>query len=154
MAGGYRRKKANKGYGCGGKAIKTKHRVRDLDEITEDLKPQNVRSMIRQRIDYDLPGAGQNYCVHCAKHFISDKALKEHLGSRPHKRRLKELEIEPYSIEESERAAGMGNYINPKRRKVMEYDDILEAIGEKCIDDEQKTANNTQQAEITSSTTT
>lgn len=70
-----------------GKAIKTKHRVRDLDEITEDLKPQNVRSMIRQRIDYDLPGAGQNYCVHCAKHFISDKALKEHLGSRPHKRR-------------------------------------------------------------------
>lgn len=34
-----------------------------------------------------------------------------------HKRRLKALEIEPYSIEESERAAGHGIFLEaPKRR--------------------------------------
>ncbi|OQR67436.1 zinc finger protein-like [Tropilaelaps mercedesae] len=138
MAGSYRRKKTNKGYGCKGKAIKTKHRARDLDEIAEDLKLQNVRAMIRQPIDFDLPGAAQNYCVHCAKHFISDKALREHLSSRPHKRRLKDLEEEPYSIEESERAAGMGSYIKPKRMKVMDHDEILKEIGEARIDDQEE----------------
>jgi bud site selection protein 20 len=35
-----------------------------------------------------------------------------------HKRRLKALELEPYSIEESERAAGKGSYQAPKKRKI------------------------------------
>jgi len=33
-----------------------------------------------------------------------------------HKRRLKALEIEPYSIEEAERAAGRGSFVKPKKR--------------------------------------
>lgn len=33
-----------------------------------------------------------------------------------HKRRLKALELEPYSIEESERAAGAGSYRQAKKR--------------------------------------
>lgn len=49
---------------------------------------------------------------------------------------MKSLEEEPYSIEESERAAGMGSYIMPKRRKVMAHDEILEEIGESRIDDQ------------------
>jgi bud site selection protein 20 len=36
-----------------------------------------------------------------------------------HKRRLKALELEPYSIEDSERAAGLGNFQLPKRRKIV-----------------------------------
>ncbi|XP_003744015.1 zinc finger protein 593 [Galendromus occidentalis] len=132
MPGPYRRKKSNRKYTGFGKDLKTKHRSKDLDEITEDLKPVNVESMIRQKIDYDLPGAGQSYCVHCAKHFISEKALREHLTSKPHKRRLKALEDEPYSIEESERAAGMGNYIMPKKRKVIDHDEILDELEEKA----------------------
>jgi bud site selection protein 20 len=44
--------------------------------------------------------------------------LTEHLKSKIHKRRLKHLEDEPYSIEESERAAGMGSYISHKKRKI------------------------------------
>lgn len=35
-----------------------------------------------------------------------------------HKRRIKALELEPYSIEESERVAGKGSYIAPQKRKI------------------------------------
>ena len=35
-----------------------------------------------------------------------------------HKRRLKALELEPYSIEESERAAGHGVFKDPVKRKM------------------------------------
>lgn len=35
-----------------------------------------------------------------------------------HKRRLKALEVEPYSIEEAERAAGHGSYVAPKKRRM------------------------------------
>lgn len=35
-----------------------------------------------------------------------------------HKRRLKALELEPYSVEESEKAAGHGNFVPAKKRKI------------------------------------
>ena len=40
----------------------------------------------------------------------------DHLKTKVHKRRLKQLEEEPYSIEESLRAAGIGSYVEPKKR--------------------------------------
>ncbi len=40
------------------------------------------------------------------------------MKSKPHKRRLHALKTEPYTIEESERAAGMGSYIAPRKRKM------------------------------------
>ena len=52
------------------------------------------------------------------RYFISAQALAEHLRSKVHKRRLKQLEDEPYSIEESLRAAGIGSYVEPKKRIV------------------------------------
>ena len=57
-------------------------------------------------MDFDKPGLAQFYCVHCAKHFINERAFKDHIKGKPHKRRLHALETEPYTIEESERAAG------------------------------------------------
>jgi bud site selection protein 20 len=36
-----------------------------------------------------------------------------------HKRRLKALELEPYSVEDSERAAGFGSFQLPKKRKIV-----------------------------------
>lgn len=44
--------------------------------------------------------------------------MNEHFKSKVHKRRLKALELTPYSIEESERAAGHGSFIQAKRRKI------------------------------------
>lgn len=44
--------------------------------------------------------------------------MQDHFTTKVHKRRLKALELEPYSIEDSERAAGKGNYIAPLKRKI------------------------------------
>lgn len=54
----------------------------------------------------------------CRRYFINDTALQDHFTTKVHKRRLKALELEPYSIEESERAAGKGSYIIPQKRKI------------------------------------
>lgn len=52
------------------------------------------------------------------RHFINETALRTHFTTKVHKRRLKALEVEPYSIEESEKAAGKGSYIAPQKRKI------------------------------------
>ena len=65
--------------------------------------------------------------------------MKEHFRTKAHKRRLKALELEPYTVEESERAAGKGSYQAPKRRKVetqnIDEDEDLENTEEKDIAD-------------------
>lgn len=58
------------------------------------------------------------FCFHCRRYFIDDTALNDHFRTKVHKRRLKALELEPYSIEESERAAGHGSFIPAKKRKI------------------------------------
>ena len=59
------------------------------------------------------------YYVLCSRYFIDETSLTHHYRTKVHKRRLKALELEPYSIEESERAAGLGgNYIAPQKRKI------------------------------------
>lgn len=58
------------------------------------------------------------------RYFIDDQALAEHCRTKFHKRRLKELETEPYTIEESERAAGVGSYVAPKKRKLDSVADL------------------------------
>jgi bud site selection protein 20 len=44
----------------------------------------------------------------CSRYFETDVALGSHRRSKVHKRRLKQLKETPYTIEESERAAGLG----------------------------------------------
>ncbi|XP_020300807.1 zinc finger protein 593 homolog [Pseudomyrmex gracilis] len=114
----YKRKKYHRGDTHLKKGWRTKRRKKDLDEIDEDLKEENAKKLLNQELDFDRAGAAQFYCVHCARYFISDVALKSHFLSKPHKRRLKALELEPYTIEDSERAAGKGNYVAPKKRKI------------------------------------
>merc|ERR1712098_539165 len=77
-----------------------------------------VEKLLTQEVDYDKTGLGQFYCVHCAKDFMDTNAFKAHIKSKPHKRRLHALKTEPYTIEEAERAAGMGSYIQAKKRKI------------------------------------
>lgn len=115
----YKRKK----YHCGDTHLKKRWRVRnrkkDLDQIDDDLKEGNADKLLNQNVDLDLPGAAQHYCLHCARYFIDDKALSDHFKTKVHKRRLKALELEPYSIEESERAAGHGNFKQATKRKIV-----------------------------------
>ncbi|XP_067862860.1 zinc finger protein 593 [Heptranchias perlo] len=100
------------------KLWKTKRRTKDLDQICEDMKPENADKLLHQEVDCDAPGSAQFYCLHCARYFIDQRSLKEHFKTKVHKRRLKKLSEEPYTQEEAERAAGMGSYIPPKKVKV------------------------------------
>ncbi|XP_075051638.1 zinc finger protein 593 [Mixophyes fleayi] len=100
------------------KLWKTKRRVKDLDQIHEDLRPENAHRLLKQEIDYNVPGNAQHYCLHCARYFVDLKTLKEHFKTKVHKRRLKQLKEEPYSQEEAERAAGMGSYRPPKQIEI------------------------------------
>lgn len=72
--------------------------------------------MLNQEVDLEKPGFAQFYCIHCAKYFIDDYSMQQHFRTKVHKRRLKALELEPYSIEESERAAGHGNFKEAEKR--------------------------------------
>lgn len=114
----YKRKKYHFGDTHLKKGWRTKRRTKDLDEIDTDLKPDNSEKLLKPEVDYEKPGLGQFYCVHCAKHFIDGQAFQCHIKSKVHKRRLHALKTEPYSIEESERAAGMGSYRQPLKRKM------------------------------------
>ncbi|KAJ1064839.1 hypothetical protein K5549_005648 [Capra hircus] len=86
--------------------MKAKRRRPDLDEIHRELRPQVAA---RPRL---------HRCLACARYFIDSANLKTHFRSKDHKKRLKQLSVEPYSQEEAERAAGMGSYIPPQRLAV------------------------------------
>lgn len=47
-------------------------------------------------------------CLACSRYFADAIALSTHNRGKPHKRRVKKLEEDPYTIEESRAAAGMG----------------------------------------------
>lgn len=77
-----------------------------------------AEQLLKQEVDLDKAGSAQFYCLHCARYFIDNQALTDHFKTKVHKRRLKALELEPYTIEDSERAAGFGNFKLPQKRKI------------------------------------
>ncbi|WVQ85719.1 hypothetical protein IAT38_007885 [Cryptococcus sp. DSM 104549] len=91
------------------RAARTRVRTKDLDQIEMDLRPGNRAKLEKQEIDADKPGLGQHYCVECAKYYETDIALKAHLKTKVHRRRMKELKEPAYTVAESERAAGLGS---------------------------------------------
>lgn len=86
-------------------------------QIDDDLKTK-AEELIMQPVDLEKPGFAQFYCLHCAKYFIDEHSIQAHYKTKVHKRRLKALELEPYSIEESERAAGHGCFKEALKRKM------------------------------------
>ena len=97
---------------------KTRHRTRDLDQIKEDLlSPKHLAQWKDTKASEDLPGLGRHYCIECAKWFETDHSLVEHRKGKPHKRRVKQLQEEPYSQREAEAAIGIGPPDNSQRKK-------------------------------------
>ncbi|KAJ2659936.1 hypothetical protein IWW48_003231 [Coemansia sp. RSA 1200] len=86
---------------------KTKRRMKDLDQIQEDLRPENKARLLNQELEEDLPGLGQFYCVECSKYFVDEQARRVHRRSREHKRRLRDLKDPAYTQKEAEAAAGL-----------------------------------------------
>uniref|UniRef100_A0A182T181 Zinc finger protein 593 homolog n=1 Tax=Anopheles maculatus TaxID=74869 RepID=A0A182T181_9DIPT len=113
----YARKKMHSGDTHLRRRWRLRNRRKDLDEIDTDLKTEPEK-LLQQEIDLDKPGFGQFYCIHCATYYINDQAIQAHFRTKVHKRRLKALEIEPYSIEDSLRAAGQGSFVQPQKRKM------------------------------------
>ena len=99
-----------------------------------------VGGLLEQKIDYDKAGLGQFYCVHCAKDFIDTHAFKDHVKSKVHKRRLHALKTEPYTIEEANRAAGMGSYVKVGNKRKMETLLPSAVIAEETLADVKKRA--------------
>lgn len=83
---------------------------------------QNRAKLESQPISLDTPGLGQHYCVECARYFESDSALNSHWRSKVHKRRCKTLKDPAYTIEESEKAAGLGRDDGKRTRGEMEVE--------------------------------
>ncbi|CAL9729477.1 bud site selection protein 20 [Monosporozyma unispora] len=89
------------------KRYKTKRRTKDLDLIYEELASQEkITKLLNQPLDETKPGLGQHYCIHCAKYFETAIALKTHLKTKIHKRRVKELKDVPYTQEVANAAVG------------------------------------------------
>ncbi|KAJ2940179.1 hypothetical protein O0L34_g11742 [Tuta absoluta] len=118
MPGPTKRRKYHNGDTHLARRWRVRNRKKDLDQIDEDLQDEKAEKLLNQDVDLDLPGAAQHYCLHCARYFINDQSLQEHFRTKVHKRRLKALELEPYSIEESERAAGLGSFKPASKRKI------------------------------------
>jgi bud site selection protein 20 len=84
------------------KKHKTKRYTRDIDQVFEDQKPENITKFTELSEDEELPGMGQYYCVTCAKHFCDDKGLIAHKVTKFHKRMVKELKVEPHNHKSAE----------------------------------------------------
>jgi len=49
--------------------------MRDIDQIHDDIQPENAAKFEKPELDPDLPGMGQFYCIPCAyvTHLSRDK---------------------------------------------------------------------------------
>ena len=85
--GRLRRSRMHKNNRANSRASRTRARTKDLDQIHEDMSRSNPAEIYQNSDPLELPGQGQFYCIHCARHFISADVLALHKKSGPHKRR-------------------------------------------------------------------
>merc|ERR1712002_831819 len=127
------------------KDFKKKHRLRkktkDLDEIHEDMKDEKADAVLHQKVDPDLPGGGQFYCIFCTRYFMSEKILKDHERTKNHKKRVKLLKETPYTQAEADMAAGMGSY---RVQKKIDEDKLPFVLRPSKLDSVMDTAATTQ----------
>lgn len=65
--GVYRRSRVHRKNREVHRAARTRVRTRDLDQVHEDLKPENLSKIQAQSAEFDpdLPGGGQFPCIPC-----------------------------------------------------------------------------------------
>ncbi|OLY81050.1 Zinc finger protein 593 [Smittium mucronatum] len=105
--GRLRRSRTHKGIKDVTKKYRLKRKTKDLDQIQQDLMPENKEKIENADLDADLPGQGQHYCIECNKYFIDSEANSKHKASKVHKRRLRQLKVPAYTQKEAELSAGM-----------------------------------------------
>jgi bud site selection protein 20 len=110
---------------------KTRRHTRDLDQIHSDINvPKHLEKFVATKAREELPGFGQFYCTPCAKWFESDLNFGKHEKGKPHRRRVKLLQEEPYSQKEAEAAAGLttDNGVVDKMGKTVEVDKMGKTV--------------------------
>lgn len=105
-----RKKRTHKNIKDFKKKFRTRRKTKDIDQIHDDTKPEKIDLYLHQKIDPDLPGEGQHYCLYCARYFINERTLIDHKKTKSHKKRMRSMKEAPYSQAEAELAAGMGSY--------------------------------------------
>ncbi len=95
------------------KARGTKRRTKDIDQVITDQKSPD--KFLKQPLNDDLPGQAQFYCLHCARYFISERAIQAHYKTKEHKKRLKRVKEKPYTQEEADFCAGLGRQVVSKQ---------------------------------------
>lgn len=132
------------------KRYKTKRRTKDLDLIYDDLANKDrIQQLLNQPLDETKPGLGQHYCIHCAKYLETAIALKTHLKSKRHKRRVNELKGVPYTQDVSNAAAGLNvqkflNRVEQIKGPVGQEKDENEQILKEHLDRELENAKTTE----------
>ena len=130
---------------------RTIHKHRWDDICATELKEENYERVVadKTKLDPDLPGLGQHYCVACrsalypalcacasttnthvrsarSRYYVNEKALEEHLGTAKHKRRENKLKKEKiYDAAEANAAAGRAppdNGLRASMDKTMEVE--------------------------------
>ena len=82
--------------------------IRDIDQIHDDMKSRrHLEKHLEIMAPEDLPAMGLHYCIPCAKHYSDETNFTRHTKGKPHKRRVKQLQEEPYSQKEAEAAVGL-----------------------------------------------
>merc|ERR1719436_538126 len=92
------------------------------------MDPDRINDYLHQKVDPDLPGDGQFYCVPCARYFITQTVFTEHKKTKNHKKRLRLLKETPYSQAEADAAAGMGCYTVKTKLEVKKVETEPETI--------------------------
>ncbi|KAF4622674.1 hypothetical protein G7Y89_g14349 [Cudoniella acicularis] len=119
---------------------KTRRRLRDLDQISADLRsPKHLEQHKSLKAAEDLPGLGQYYCVECAKWFESEHSQATHLRGSTHKRRVKALKDEPYTQKEAEAAIGLRTDNGPRQAAKDKTQDTEIEMEDSALLDEQAT---------------
>jgi len=84
------------------KARRTRNYRKDIDQIYEDVKPENAIKLENQEIDESKPGLAQHYCIACSRYFINRIALSGHYKTKIHKKNVKNLKEKPYTQKDAE----------------------------------------------------
>lgn len=62
-----RKKRTHKNVKDLKKKFRTRNRTKDIDEVHEDVGVEKKsEALLHQKVDSDLPGQGQFYCLSCA----------------------------------------------------------------------------------------
>lgn len=107
------------------RGARTRARKLDPDQIQATLKDNKAldTALNPSSVDLDKAGLGLFYCVHCDRHFPSQKDREVHYRSKLHKRIVKKIEEEEaHTQAAADLAAGLG--VDNKQRSSGKMEDV------------------------------